>query len=71
MLLGIPISVKDSLDVKGFDTTIGLAANCFDKKKEDGFCIKLLRDQGAIPLIKSNLSQISLSFFTINNFCDN
>lgn len=56
-LLGVPISVKDQIDMAGFDSTCGLAARCFKPAKDDCILIKLLIDKGAIPFIRGNVPQ--------------
>lgn len=51
-LLGVPVSIKDHVDVRGFDSTIGLAARCLKPRGEDAVCVQLLREAGAIPFVK-------------------
>ena len=56
-LFGIPISIKDSFEQKGLDSTCGGAAKCFKPCPEDGKIIQLLKSRGAIPFIRSNVPQ--------------
>lgn len=56
-LEGLPISVKDHVTMRGFDDTCGLAAKCSKPAAEDGIIVKLLRDAGAIPFVRSNVPQ--------------
>jgi fatty acid amide hydrolase len=65
-LYGVPISIKDSLEQKGLDATCGLAKNCYRPCVEDGAPVKLIRAQGAIPFIKTNVAQ-SLTLYTSVN----
>ncbi|KAG6999471.1 molybdopterin synthase sulfur carrier subunit [Physcia stellaris] len=51
-LAGIPVSLKDSVAVGGFD---------------DGIMVKLLKDAGAIPYVKTNLPVTLLSFESTND----
>lgn len=57
LLLGLPISVKDQFVQKGCDSTMGLAVRCFNPAAEDGLLIHLLRAQGAIPFVRTNVPQ--------------
>ena len=59
-LFGIPISVKDMIKLKGYDTTLGSGTMCFNPNKDDGLQIKLLLKQGAVPFLKSNLPMLML-----------
>ena len=66
-LFGIPMSIKDCFQLKGLDTTIGMASRLFNPAQKDGFLIKILKEQGAIIFTKSNLPQALLSLDTNNN----
>ncbi|WP_245530578.1 amidase [Pseudothermotoga thermarum] len=65
-LLGIPIAVKDLIDVKGVPTTAGSLFFKENIAKEDAFVVKLLRKAGAIIVGKTNLHEIALGV-TNNN----
>ncbi|KAJ6015883.1 Amidase [Penicillium herquei] len=65
-LAGIPVSVKDSLQVKGFDTTLGYSSLAGQPFAEDGAMIKLLKDAGAVPYAKTALPITLLSFESAN-----
>ena len=54
-LFGIPFSLQDHFLVKGYDSTCGNPNRCFQPAQEDCFLIKLLEEQGAFPLVKSNI----------------
>lgn len=45
-LAGIPVSLKDSIQVKGFDTSVGYAAFANKPAQEDGPMARLLKDAG-------------------------
>lgn len=45
-LAGIPVSLKDTVNVKGFDTSVGYASKALKPAKEDGAIVKLLKDAG-------------------------
>lgn len=67
LLLGVPISIKDHIDVKGFDSTIGLIARAGLPKAEDALAVELLRDAGAIIYTKTTNPQACLIFETDSN----
>lgn len=66
-LAGIPISLKDSIVVGGFDTTVGYSSNVGNKGEYDGTMVRLLKDAGAIPYVKTNLPITLLSFESTND----
>lgn len=70
-LLGVPISVKDQINQKGFDSTMGSAARCFywgkDGAPDDAVLVKLLKDAGAIPFVRSNTTQALMLPESTNN----
>ena len=45
-LAGIPVSLKDSIQVKGFDTTLGYSKFANQPFADDGATVKLLKDAG-------------------------
>lgn len=45
-LAGVPVSLKDTVMVKGFETSVGYTKFCGQPEKEDGAMIKLLKDAG-------------------------
>ncbi|CAK9438396.1 uncharacterized protein LODBEIA_P26200 [Lodderomyces beijingensis] len=57
-LYGVPIAVKDNIDVKGFETTAACPSYAFQPEK-DATTVKLLRDAGAIVIGKTNLDQFA------------
>jgi allophanate hydrolase len=57
-LYGIPISVKDNIDVKGLPTTAACPAYSYRPSK-DAACVARLRDAGAIIIGKTNLDQFA------------
>lgn len=45
-LAGVPVSLKDSVQVKGFDITLGYSRLANKPYKDDGPMVKLLKDAG-------------------------
>ncbi|ORY68601.1 amidase [Pseudomassariella vexata] len=66
-LAGIPISLKDSIVVGGFDATVGYSSFVGNKVPEDGPTVRLLKDAGAVPYVKTNLPITLLSFESTND----
>lgn len=56
-LEGLPISVKDSNQQRGYLATCGFAAKCVKRLEEDGLLVEVLRDAGCIPFVRSNVPQ--------------
>ncbi|KAG7107170.1 putative amidase PB8B6.03 like protein [Verticillium longisporum] len=54
-LAGIPVSLKDSLHVAGYDSCIGYSMHTNKPSVEDGPVVRLLKDAGAVPYVKTNL----------------
>ncbi|KAJ4338520.1 hypothetical protein N0V87_003849 [Didymella glomerata] len=66
-LAGIPISLKDSIQVAGFDITVGFSTHTGKPYAEDGPMVRLLKDAGAVPFVKTNLPTTLLSFESTND----
>lgn len=65
-LLGIPITIKDLVDVKGVPTTMGSLAADHSPAAEDELFVERLRSAGAVFLGKTNTSEFGLAAQTIN-----
>jgi Asp-tRNA(Asn)/Glu-tRNA(Gln) amidotransferase A subunit family amidase len=66
-LAGIPISLKDSIAVGGFDVSVGYSMHINKPYAEDGIMVKLLKRAGAIPHAKTALPITLLSFESTNS----
>lgn len=66
-LAGIPVSLKDTLDVKGYDSSVGVSVNVRKPKIEDGVMTRMLKDLGAVPYVKTNIPVTLLSFESAND----
>ena len=66
-LAGIPVSLKDSIVVGGFDTSVGYSTKASKPWSQDGVLVKLLKEAGAIPFVKTNLPITLLSFESFND----
>jgi len=56
-LLGIPISIKDSFHIEGLLSTLGYISQTDKPAKEDAYLVRVLKQLGAIPFVKSNIPQ--------------
>jgi amidase len=56
-LHGLPVLVKDNIDVAGMVTSAGSLAMAEHRPKQDAFIVGRLRDGGAVILGKTNLSE--------------
>jgi amidase len=68
-LHGVPVSIKDHIDVKGHDSPSGFLALVGKMvAKEDAYCVKVLRDVGAVFYCsKSSKPTREMSRLTDNN----
>ena len=58
-LFGVPVLVKDNIDVKGFHTTAGSLALADNLAKSDAPIIRNLRRSGAVIIGKSNMTEFA------------
>ncbi len=65
-LEGIPVAVKDNLDVAGYPTAAGLASRRTRVARDDAHAVARLRAAGAIVLGKTNLDEGALGASTNN-----
>ncbi|CAN9348671.1 unnamed protein product [Alternaria alternata] len=56
-LHGVPMTLKDQFDVKGYDSTLGYVGRAFKPAQQDCVLVSLLKEMGAIIVAKSNLPQ--------------
>lgn len=66
-LAGFPISLKDTNNVAGYDSTMGYAKHAFKPAAKDSPLVRLLKDAGGIPIVKTNVPMTLLSLETYND----
>ena len=66
-LLGVPITVKESIACEGFTNSAGLVDRKDIIASEDATVVKNLRDAGAIPIAVTNCSELCMWWETTNN----
>ncbi|KGL84827.1 Fatty-acid amide hydrolase 1, partial [Tinamus guttatus] len=66
LLFGVPVSIKDSINCQGYDSTMGFVSNINNPAAEDSVLVQVLKRQGAIPFVRTNVPQ-SLVSYDCNN----
>jgi len=66
-LHGLPISLKDSFKVRGYDASIGVAGFCFKPAASNSALVDLLLDAGAVLYCKTNVPQTMMALDSHNN----
>ncbi|KAF2682321.1 amidase [Lentithecium fluviatile CBS 122367] len=56
-LHGVPMTLKDQFDVKGYDSTLGYVGRAFKPASRDCVIVAMLQRMGAVIIAKSNLPQ--------------
>lgn len=56
-LHGVPISLKDQFNVKGFDSTLGYVGRANNPASSDALLVDILQKLGAVIIAKTNLPQ--------------
>lgn len=60
-LAGVPVSLKDSVGVANYDSTVGASKFCREPM-QDAPLVKLIKDAGGYPHVKTNVPFTLLSF---------
>ncbi|KAI7265739.1 amidase [Hortaea werneckii] len=66
-LHGLPISLKDTFKVKGYDASIGAAALCFKPAETNSALVELVLQQGAVLYCKTNIPLTLAALDSHNN----
>ncbi|KAJ0414038.1 amidase signature domain-containing protein [Aspergillus carlsbadensis] len=64
---GLPISIKDNLNVVGFDTTIGFTSLVDKPASQSSVVVDLLLEAGAVLYCKTNVSTAMMITESVNN----
>jgi amidase len=67
-LAGVPVAVKDNLDVEGLPTRYGSAASSRRPARQDAELVRRLRDARAIVVGKSRMPELALASVSDNAF---
>ncbi|TAQ89074.1 hypothetical protein B7494_g2587 [Chlorociboria aeruginascens] len=66
-LHGVPVSLKDTFKVKGYDTSIGIASLAENPARENALLVDILLEQGAVLYCKTNIPQTLAALDSDNN----
>ncbi|KFM12985.1 Vitamin D3 hydroxylase-associated protein, partial [Aptenodytes forsteri] len=62
LLYGIPVSIKDHINCKGHVSSGGMVKFLGQVKEEDSVIVQVLKSQGAIPFVKTNIPQTMINY---------
>ncbi|KAJ8938028.1 hypothetical protein NQ318_003332, partial [Aromia moschata] len=65
-LLGVPITVKGSIEVEGMKSTSGMVCRANVEATKDAVAVKHARDAGAIPMLTSNIPELCMNWESSN-----
>lgn len=66
-LHGLPISLKDTFKIKGYDASVGVAGFCFKPATTNSALVDLLLQQGAVLYCKTNVPLTMMALDSHNN----
>jgi Asp-tRNA(Asn)/Glu-tRNA(Gln) amidotransferase A subunit family amidase len=66
-LHGLPITVKDSFNITGVDSSLGLASLCFKPATSNSILVDLLLSLGCVIIAKTNVPQTLAALDSNNN----
>ncbi|KAF2845223.1 amidase [Plenodomus tracheiphilus IPT5] len=66
-LHGVPVSLKDTFKVRGYDASIGLASLAFNPATENSVLVDCLLNAGAVLYCKTNVPQTLMALDSHNN----
>lgn len=67
-LQGLPVSIKESIDMRGKESTLGMRARRGSRAPEDAVVVQEIRRVGGVPFCKTNVPQTLLSPMETVNF---
>lgn len=65
-LHGLPLSIKDNLEVEGTAATLGMRARAGHRSTRDAVVVRLAREAGGVVLGKTNVPQSLIAMETVN-----
>ncbi|KAG4304089.1 hypothetical protein PORY_002453 [Pneumocystis oryctolagi] len=61
-LHGVPVSFKDTYNISGYDSSLGMSAFVCKPSSEDSALVKMVKDMGGVILFKTNVPQTLFAF---------
>jgi len=65
---GLPVTLKENLDVEGHDSSLGVQSRMRKPARQDAVAVRMLREAGCVFLGKSNVSQLLIFHESVNPF---
>ncbi|KAL6256403.1 hypothetical protein P5V15_012516 [Pogonomyrmex californicus] len=65
-LLGLPVTIKESIAVQGMSYSVGMKENVLSRATKDADVVARIRKAGGIPLLVSNTPELCLWWHTFN-----
>uniref|UniRef100_A0A4W4EDV0 Fatty-acid amide hydrolase 1 n=1 Tax=Electrophorus electricus TaxID=8005 RepID=A0A4W4EDV0_ELEEL len=62
ILYGVPVSLKENIGYKGYDSSCGVLCKLNEPALNDSVVVRVLKRQGAVPFIKTNIPQGLLNY---------
>ncbi|KAM4628814.1 fatty-acid amide hydrolase 1 isoform 1-T1 [Polymixia lowei] len=62
LLYGVPVSIKENMGYKGHDSSCGVINKLDQPAQTDSVLVEVLKKQGAIPFVKTNVPQSLLNY---------
>ena len=66
---GVPLAIKDEVDLKGYKTTKGSKLDFTDKTGGTSWCVQKWQDAGAVIIGKTNMHEVGLDTTNNNQIC--
>ncbi|KAF8814251.1 amidase signature enzyme [Phlegmacium glaucopus] len=66
-LMGVPVSIKDTVDIEGYDSTIGYSRNIGRPWATSSSIVRLLQDAGALIHVKTTVTTGLLAIETVSD----
>jgi Asp-tRNA(Asn)/Glu-tRNA(Gln) amidotransferase A subunit family amidase len=66
-LHGVPVSLKDTFDVAGYESSIGIASLVGKPARKNTLLVDILLEQGAVLYCKTNIPQTLMALDSDNN----
>ena len=60
-LHGVPMSFKECFNIKGYDSSNAYISKCFNPAQYDAYLIEVVKDAGAVPIAKTNVSTFHIA----------
>ncbi|TKS74523.1 Fatty-acid amide hydrolase 1 [Collichthys lucidus] len=67
LLYGVPVSIKENVAYKNHDSSCGVVVYLEQPAQTDSVIVQVLKRQGAIPFVKTNLPQALLNYDCANH----